>query len=1031
MAATQQATKQPKHPKHPAKQPPRKVRNDFLARMLQLEKQSMVSVSPSDFFSAFHPAVITTEEWLTPLKHHRSASASPPHGHIEQPPPSNENIHHPPSTQTAHIPSLVSPDTQKTSPLISPRVHQTQTLSPTAAQNGVKTHVKPAPLRVETRDIPQDPPQSDICLSPSWLGHAEREQQKEKKKQDKDQRDQQRRQQEDNRQPPKRLSKKPPAAMDTQKMPAELRKPRRNSLLSFVPSRSSSRDRSQDRSKDEKRKSGSSITSFVSRRRSNSTSRRPTISPEEEKSLEPESPGSWKPVVNPIPPRLPSLRFSQKKFTSNNSKSATPTSTEEESDGELLAFPYGSDRPIAEKLPESPKKSSRSPAAEAETNKLQQSSEKLATTKSSVPTPPKPSDIPQRKSDESKILSGPPRGIEVLPSPPKPWTQPNKQNKSRQNSDEVAAELIAMLSEQKLRPYQHASPPASPQGPKATSRDGGSYVHKQRMYEQQRSIAGFQEQQALQMYHDQAAVGDNQETSKDVQSRKSDGGTSPMRLANAHSSSPSAARSWSGSRSASSPPASPSSNRRHSASPSGRASLPPAQTALSPLKQVSSAPDDDLEEEQFKLLKKAENAAPDKEQTKKSEKFFGLRRRTKELPAPIHVPDTNGHLSPAQKNSSERTKEHEAAPKQSRRDRMSAHIPFTRHRASSSNSQIAIVDGSQADTGPGHSKTRASSQAPRSPSAISVTEETRSKMIEQALEQKKSSSESNSTQESKDGVNGRQATADKPSTKRPSAKPSQNSEELATAYGELIHGSSSEESVYHDVSENDEPQSAVKLSSKVRTESDTPIKRPRSDLQLQKQNIATQSLPSLDFLPQLKHQPLTKNPKRSQPASGEPSPTKIKIPKPANLPDTTYRSPLASPPDIALLPRSPLRSSSNLPALIKNQSATSITSLSSSTKNTPSEGGSEAKPIGKLFVICCKCKFWHDLPAKLYEAMALPKELHRNDEKSSKGKAQPGKNKVATARLETAVKCPWCEHPMTTACCAGWTTVVYMHERHH
>ena len=89
--------------------------------------------------------------------------------------------------------------------------------------------------------------------------------------------------------------------------------------------------------------------------------------------------------------------------------------------------------------------------------------------------------------------------------------------------------------------------------------------------------------------------------------------------------------------------------------------------------------------------------------------------------------------------------------------------------------------------------------------------------------------------------------------------------------------------------------------------------------------------------------------------------------------------------------------------------------------------GMEAKPMAKLFVICCKCKFWHDLPSKLYEAMALPKELDK-DESVAGGKS---KGKVTGARLETAVKCPWCEHAMTTWCCQGWTTVVYLLERHH
>lgn len=42
-----------------------------------------------------------------------------------------------------------------------------------------------------------------------------------------------------------------------------------------------------------------------------------------------------------------------------------------------------------------------------------------------------------------------------------------------------------------------------------------------------------------------------------------------------------------------------------------------------------------------------------------------------------------------------------------------------------------------------------------------------------------------------------------------------------------------------------------------------------------------------------------------------------------------------------------------------------------------------------------------------------------------------GAGKEREGVVETRVKCPWCEHGMSTACCAGWTTVVYLHERHH
>ncbi|KAF8249809.1 hypothetical protein K440DRAFT_187445 [Wilcoxina mikolae CBS 423.85] len=78
-------------------------------------------------------------------------------------------------------------------------------------------------------------------------------------------------------------------------------------------------------------------------------------------------------------------------------------------------------------------------------------------------------------------------------------------------------------------------------------------------------------------------------------------------------------------------------------------------------------------------------------------------------------------------------------------------------------------------------------------------------------------------------------------------------------------------------------------------------------------------------------------------------------------------------------------------------------------KSRTSSGGvsrppTPPKPVAKLFVICCRCKYWHDLPSAMYRAMV--------------------ENGGAT-------RCPYCLHGMETACCSGYTCVVYMHQRHH
>lgn len=98
------------------------------------------------------------------------------------------------------------------------------------------------------------------------------------------------------------------------------------------------------------------------------------------------------------------------------------------------------------------------------------------------------------------------------------------------------------------------------------------------------------------------------------------------------------------------------------------------------------------------------------------------------------------------------------------------------------------------------------------------------------------------------------------------------------------------------------------------------------------------------------------------------------------------------------------------------------------------------QPVAKMFVICCSCQRWHDLPSKMYEAMALPKTIVRRDGIVRESLPGPNQGKQMSPKLEangiqgkifTDVKCPWCEHAMSTSCCAGWTTVIHLHERHH
>ncbi|KAL2825394.1 hypothetical protein BJY01DRAFT_157363 [Aspergillus pseudoustus] len=119
--------------------------------------------------------------------------------------------------------------------------------------------------------------------------------------------------------------------------------------------------------------------------------------------------------------------------------------------------------------------------------------------------------------------------------------------------------------------------------------------------------------------------------------------------------------------------------------------------------------------------------------------------------------------------------------------------------------------------------------------------------------------------------------------------------------------------------------------------------------------------------------------------------------------------------------------------------------------------------VAKLFVICCRCKFWHDMPSEVYASLtnsdplsaALDQELAAWERNSLSDRlttpsaatrslreqsTKPFKADVQQRSLRTRVttdlpsgpvKCCWCEHHMSKQCCQGWTTVVQMRQRHH
>ncbi|KAH7313584.1 hypothetical protein B0I35DRAFT_410563 [Stachybotrys elegans] len=75
--------------------------------------------------------------------------------------------------------------------------------------------------------------------------------------------------------------------------------------------------------------------------------------------------------------------------------------------------------------------------------------------------------------------------------------------------------------------------------------------------------------------------------------------------------------------------------------------------------------------------------------------------------------------------------------------------------------------------------------------------------------------------------------------------------------------------------------------------------------------------------------------------------------------------------------------------------------------------------VAKMFVECCSCRYYHDMPSRLYEAMVHPDTV------------LDAKDSMFAGSLSMTVKCPWCRHEMSTKCCAGLAAMVHVKERLH
>lgn len=164
----------------------------------------------------------------------------------------------------------------------------------------------------------------------------------------------------------------------------------------------------------------------------------------------------------------------------------------------------------------------------------------------------------------------------------------------------------------------------------------------------------------------------------------------------------------------------------------------------------------------------------------------------------------------------------------------------------------------------------------------------------------------------------------------------------------------------------------------------------------------------LSFLPALKHQPLPNSSKQS------------KVNNARLAPQESRQQPLVSTSIDHSHPKLEHGISQKLPAS-SNYLQSARQSMPRPLRPAPAlpNAGANVEPIAKMFVVCCSCKYFHDMPSKIYECMARSENVVED------------KDLGVSGVISTSVRCPWCAHGMTTACCAGYAAVVLMKEKLH
>ena len=775
--------------------------------------------------------------------------------------------------------------------------------------------------KVQSDEEPESP-STEICQSPSWSDHGEEKRRKEKKKKmDKKQKEQleleKRQKKEEDKQKNaavragKRLSKKPPpAAMETQRMPSALRQTMTDTPVS---PQASSND-SHRSWKDDRRSSLTSMVSFMGF--SKPSSRRNSLS-------QPPSPALNVPGVSPTrsqPEKAPSIVDSPRQGQSNVHSSES-LDGEKLYDKDIAEFAYQLEaaakldqihdpKPLKQVRITSPSQVAASDSPSSNRKSKDTNSPDARRDGSAEKKPLRPILVNRDNSDSATTKK--------LGAEQENFGPTQERTPSLDKDTTVKAATIDDLAKYRgIRSAVTASinTPSAPLPRGRQSYDGNSYVHKQRMHHQQRSIDGYQDELALLRANETLEKGWNRTNQHQI---------------------------W----------------------------PPTPQDSAESLDHGGALPNQKKIDNNEKMMRN--DVSPLTTTTPQQSEAHVA--KTDCEPLNIHT-----------RNKSE-----------------------SKSRDAKSSENSAKRDGSRKETGS-------------------------SKLISQDLQSStvcSGSAHASVRPAEHQDIQLQSAQANVGNSGKPlHDQTAENGETIETAHGKK--GSISKEVVIEGV----DGDGLVRKTS---------LKRPRSDPQIQV-STSVPTLPSLDFLPELKHQPLTKPKRTSHLRTSYNGTTEAiapmsssQFPVSSSTFSTSMSARVSDPQSIVKLPFAPPRpraESPTKPSNIRSSSSNPSQMLLHPSHPIPAMDSALApKPIAKMFVICCKCKYWHDLPSRLYEALALPRKIQPGDKIAQSGGAKTGserKGKDVEGKVFTTVNCPWCAHGMNTACCAGWTTVVYLHERHH